>query len=271
MTSPAHDELRESLRAWAVELSAKTTTPPVLVRDVCKELGVKVTKSERVPLNKAYLSIDPTKSSRAEILLPKKVIGSFERFCVAHELGHYLVYLAFGMVPKGESEYWKHEQLCDEFARNLLLPTPFIAGKVAGPSGQGAEHYLRLCESVARQAWMPWTQTALRLTEFRDDITYLKCRQFPLRELKFVTTTHPHQKGRGKIVDRGSKLWALLTSLIERANKSIGSVRSDLTNLFLEREMYRTLGLPEHLVVVGEARMGLYANAEVKIVAESRS
>jgi hypothetical protein len=49
-------------------------------------------------------------------------IEAFERFTIAHELGHYVLATQTGHRPRRESEYWLCESLCNEFASELLMP-----------------------------------------------------------------------------------------------------------------------------------------------------
>jgi Zn-dependent peptidase ImmA (M78 family) len=120
-------QFRSELRGWAAELSSSSVKLPVFVSSICKRLGVSVARRGSVPRYKAYLSINPVKGPSAIILLPDKEIGSFERFCVAHELAHYLLFKLYKAKPISQNEYWRHEKICDEFARHLLILDKHLA------------------------------------------------------------------------------------------------------------------------------------------------
>lgn len=45
-----------------------------------------------------------------------------ERFTIAHELGHYLIHMRFSFKPTSRREYWRLEEICNEFAATLLAP-----------------------------------------------------------------------------------------------------------------------------------------------------
>jgi hypothetical protein len=229
-------ELRDHLRSWAEQLTADSLHPPVLVGKICTTLGVDVAKRESVPLHKAYLSVDPTRERPALILLPVKQIGSFERFCIAHELAHYLLILGFSATPRDENEYWKHEELCDDFARHLLVP---------------ARHL----------------DMAHRISEFRSDVIYSRCERSTSDDFKFVATTHPRQKGRGKLVKRESKLWGVFDGLLGRAKQSNRIVRAELTDDFLNEGLNEFLGYDEKFSVVAEVSSGRFADIKIAISA----
>jgi Zn-dependent peptidase ImmA (M78 family) len=47
---------------------------------------------------------------------------NMDRFKIAHELGHWILYHECNAMPMGVEEYWMHERLCDRFAARLLIP-----------------------------------------------------------------------------------------------------------------------------------------------------
>jgi hypothetical protein len=48
--------------------------------------------------------------------------ASLTRFTVAHEIAHCVVARQFGVLTSTVSEYWKLEELCNQFAAKLLIP-----------------------------------------------------------------------------------------------------------------------------------------------------
>jgi hypothetical protein len=190
--------MRLHLREWATHLAAGSDGVPILVRDICSLLGIAIAKDSAVPPLKAYLSLDPTKDIPAKILLPKKSIGSFERFCIAHELAHYLLHTRLGCYPDSKSEYWKHEDICDEFARNLLLPDAFLSEELAEP--RTSTKYLVLCADIADRARIPWIQAALRIVDVVPDLIFFRCESNPQQEMRLAATTLRRRKGQTKII-----------------------------------------------------------------------
>jgi hypothetical protein len=225
---------------------------------------VDVAKRKNVPVHKAYLSVDPTRERPALILLPVKQIGSFERFCIAHELAHYLLILAFSATPQNKNEYWKHEELCDDFARHLLVPARYVVQKLGDESTE-PDHLLTLCTNLAQSTRVPWMHTAHRISEFKSDVIYSRCERTSSNDFKFVATTHPRQKGRGKLVKRQAKLWGVFDGLLKQANQSGQSIRAELTDAFLEEDLSKFLGYGENFSVVAEASAGRFADIKFAI------
>jgi Zn-dependent peptidase ImmA (M78 family) len=46
----------------------------------------------------------------------------YERFLIAHEVGHYILTRKLNALSLNKKDYWKHEWVCDFFARCVLLP-----------------------------------------------------------------------------------------------------------------------------------------------------
>ena len=247
------DDLRSHLRSWAEELNARVSEPPVLVRDICSSLGVFIEKKDTVPQYKAYLSVDPFKDHSALILLPSKEIGNFERFCIAHELAHYLLLVLFSALPQNKSEYWKHEELCDDFARCLLVPTRYVSQRLHDENAS-ATRYLHLCGEISQSARVPWIQVAHRIAELRPNVTYLRCQRLPSNAFKLVATTHPRRKGRGTLVKKDTKLWTAFNELLGRSQETTRVIRSDMTKLFVECDVADALGLTRGASVMAEAQ-----------------
>ena len=104
--------LRSFLAVKAKELSFRYAKSPVLLQHICDDLGIKIQKSSSVPAFKAYLSIDPSKDEPAAILVPPGEVKSFGRFCIAHEIAHFLVCRDFKIIPRSPAA-------C--FSRNITL------------------------------------------------------------------------------------------------------------------------------------------------------
>jgi hypothetical protein len=232
-------EFRSQLIDWAAELAAPSETLPIRLRDICKHLGVIVTRRESVPRFKAYLSIDPTKKSAATILLPHKTIGGFERFCVAHELAHYLLFATHKAVPESQSEYWMHEEICDEFARNLLLPDRHLRDSV-GTIATGPAGVLGLCRDLAQLAWVPWIQTAIRITEAKPEAIYIRVARDADR-LKICSTSLPRQQGRNRVIQKKWPIYRAIMGLLDEAERSGGRIEYDVSKDIRDRDPIGTL------------------------------
>lgn len=211
MSSPSRQELRLNLRAWAAELSAKFTGLPVLVRTVCGAYGVAIEKRESVPPTKAFLELDLAHPDRATILLPRKRVTEFERFCVAHELAHYLLYRGFNVAPEGRSEYWIHEELCDDFARHLLMPSNFLPHFWEKHSL--SQDYLGMCDDLSVLARVPWTQAGRRISSLHQGISYSRIRERDASTFEVIAVTAENHRGRGRRIKTDSPLGKTLTEV----------------------------------------------------------
>ena len=52
----------------------------------------------------------------------------YERFTIAHELGHYVLMRDTTFRATREAEYWLGEDLCNRFASHLLIPDSLLVG-----------------------------------------------------------------------------------------------------------------------------------------------
>lgn len=97
-----------------------------------------------------------------------------DRFSVAHELAHYLLWQRGGILPAtNRSQYWQHEALCNEFAGHLLVHRQSLQtflGTV-DPSVPAAD-YPRL---VAKKADVTWPVAARAISaETQSQLCYLR-------------------------------------------------------------------------------------------------
>lgn len=157
---------------------AGTMPLPVDVRCVCENLGLKVVRTDlSIPRAQALL-IDSPKG--AIIYLPSKDrpiegLTPFERFLVAHEIGHFVLLRACNAGPRGEGAYWKLERLCDDFASKLLLPDTIVTRWTAVHGRPGFDRLGRTWE-LAYKAAIPWETVALRLAKLVSDSAFFTLR-----------------------------------------------------------------------------------------------
>ncbi len=225
---------RDYLRDWAAELSAQSSGVPVLVKDVCDALKIAIVRSDNIPKYKAYLSVDPTQDVAARIHLPNKHIRDFERFCIAHEVGHYLLISNFKASPKSQEEYWVHEKLCDEFARCLLVPDRYLRARLENEAC-GVESYLVVCRNVHHLARIPWIHVAKRINEIRAEATFFRCEMFG-RDFEITSAAMPDKLERKIKIKRRSKLHNAFSELLLQAMKTRRHVVSDITGILANSE-----------------------------------
>jgi len=103
------------------------------------------------------------------ILLPqdhpeRKILSARDRFSVAHELGHYVIWATHRYVPKSSEDYWHHEALCDRFAGRLLIPK-FAVAQAIDRVGDDRRKWLGAAKVLARNSLVSWDVAAFRLSE----------------------------------------------------------------------------------------------------------
>lgn len=145
---------------------------------------------------------------------------SWERYVVAHELGHYVLHRARHGKPLGKSEYWIHEELCDSFARWLLLPQkalekwfsrrleslPHISPEVWARSS------LAMSKELQGAARVPWSIAATRISEYSERIAFLGIRNHDTTRLRVNCSTLHSRKEIGRLILKSSELGQILSS-----------------------------------------------------------
>jgi hypothetical protein len=86
-----------------------------------------------------------------------------ERFTVAHEIAHYLIEARVDVRPRSGGEYWRLEEVCNEFASRLLLPDSFVE-ETTGDIEASAERTLSAVNELAKRARVSHEVVARRLS-----------------------------------------------------------------------------------------------------------
>lgn len=151
----------KSLLAFYAESVRGQSNVPVLLRTVCEKLEIKVRREPGVPAGKAFLSWNRQVEKRPTILLPLRQHKTWDRFCAAHELGHFFLISEYGWIPADKDAYWQTEELCDYFARELLIPQKYLKDVTAA----SLKLLLRDCDALSEKSLVPWNQVARRISE----------------------------------------------------------------------------------------------------------
>jgi len=157
---------------------------PLDIGELCRLLGVAVGRT-RIGHARALL-VDAKKNPK--ILLPPadqapEKYTPWERFLIAHELGHLVLHHRSVPKPQGPGEYWKTEQLCDAFARWLLIPESRFGelGKRAANTAAQRLNFVRYLESKTE---VNWAAAAMRVTDWHPNVIFLQLRRESERTLK---------------------------------------------------------------------------------------
>jgi hypothetical protein len=271
---PDLKEFRLRLHDWATELTSRHTVFPVRIGKICHDLRIAITRNAHVAERRAYLAVDPSKDQSVTIILPGKnnnasasIVSHFERFCVAHELAHYLIFVDFKCRPQTRSEYWQHEDICDEFARRLLIPDAAV-GYNTDELPNLETDYLVLCNQLAASAMVPWMQAAIRLTERTRTAIYLRCERIPSGSLRIVSTSLPGRKAT-KVLREEWPLSETLEQLLCTAKAKQCAVHKDITTSLQQCEAVAAALPGEVAGAVAEAQHGRYPDIRIAVTLSS--
>lgn len=187
---------------------------PVCFERICALLKVEIVYSDKVPENKAYLQKENERDEIAKVLLPPSGAGSpYERFCIAHELAHLLLWRIYRAVPHGSSEYWQFEDICDEFARSLLMPEVEVRHWLAAEP-RHATTLLKASYRLANLAKAPWAQSAYRISEIEHRASFFRIKPQVDGRLRILVSTLPSRKERGRFVSSGTSFYEAMVALL---------------------------------------------------------
>lgn len=264
------EQIQTELAGIAERLAAEVGALPMPVAFLSERFGIRVTYVDTGERFSSYCRIEDC-GRRAEILIGDTSRGSnFERFCIAHEVAHLLIWREFKLSPATKSEYWRHEQLCDDFARRLLMPKAALKRHIER-SKRGAVAHLDLVYAIERDCGVHWFQAARRLGDFVEGVHFLKLSPHKTNMLKVVASSFPNQKEMGLLLDtRKDALARYLATTIVRAGKSARPEPLDVGVLKRARvesaKCARAAGLS---VMYREARLCISFNEEDMIVPAS--
>ncbi len=156
---------RNLLNLTALKMAAKKQWP-LNVESVANEFGIalriRTGNDDRI---KAHIEL----ASRSEIVLERpnfapQALLPRERFSIAHEIGHWILWHSMQSVPRSDREYWEHEQLCDEFASKLLISRQRLAKGIV-KLGLAGYRPLAFPDIVARRADVSWEAAAHAISQ----------------------------------------------------------------------------------------------------------
>jgi IrrE N-terminal-like domain len=231
-------EVRSLLSDTAERLAGEIDLP-VSVRFICDCLNVRIRRCPELksPVlvnanNAPEVHLPPSPRSTSSASMKSKSHAEnpaaprqnrsepWERYVVAHELGHYVLHRARQGKPLGKSEYWIHEELCDCFARWLLLPQKAIdksfARKLAVLPHLSPEASARCLLAISKElqaaARVPWSIAAMRLTEYSEHFAFLSVRDHDKMRLRVDSSTLDRRKEIGRLIQKSSELGQMLSS-----------------------------------------------------------
>jgi hypothetical protein len=206
------------LRRRAAELTSGLSTFPVQVRPICAELGIKVVRRSSVPSGKAYLAWNQGSTSEPLVLLATSGIIEWDRFCTAHEIGHFVLISTFHDTPSNNKDYWKTEALCDEFARELLTPGTMVETWLSLVPVKELSTYFDACMGLAHDARVPWVQAAKRIHAARAGVAFFRATKNQAGDYIIRHSSFADDKGRYTKFAVGSDGWKALDEEVQGAH-----------------------------------------------------
>lgn len=134
---------------------------PLDLDPVCSELSVRVrVAARRAGQPRGCLERDGARSTIVLFRAPGTAAPSptrAERFTLAHELAHAVIDQEADFAPRRRAEYWRLEELCNEFASRLLIPQSVRHAVVSRPRDADElavviDRVVRLCGVTAEPA-----------------------------------------------------------------------------------------------------------------------
>lgn len=162
-------------------------------------------------------------AGKSRVYLPSSLLpqsgyySATERYWIAHEIGHFILTYLCTATPLGRSEYWQFEDLCNSFARQLLIPENILNNfpkYIDSPKDA-----LELSSSLASDAVVPWPTAAWRVAERYSEFALLNLtirrNQFGQMSMKVTASTLPRKQIQKKTLTTQAGLGLLLEPLTQ--------------------------------------------------------
>lgn len=193
-------EFEKILSECREHLAERTGYPLVDMDRLAQLLGVKLKRTWAGRQSYPKLVTD---GESVEILLTRPSRPAEwttrERFSIAHELGHCIIWRTCGYLPQGKADYWMHEALCNDFAAKLLVPASAVE-RLVKPLESKATKWLKAVDVLSAEAIVSWEAAAHRLTQETRRAYYITARlaynaqHLPVWEIKGSTLSRPPRR-----------------------------------------------------------------------------
>jgi hypothetical protein len=146
----------------------------VNVHAILSRLGIQLLFTDSPDKRISYLEVE----REPKITICRKASALFlsprERFSIAHELAHWVIWRRFGSLPGSNTEYWFHETLCNEFAAGLLVPDAAL-GRFLEAQQREQIDPVHFPTKVVRLAAVSWDVAARSIAAFpSSDSAYIR-------------------------------------------------------------------------------------------------
>jgi len=154
---------------FANELT-KNISYPIDIISLCNNLKINIvydincndTASLNIKNNKFYIKLGRQYNNKN---------SPFVRYMLAHEIGHYFInHKLCATISK--NEYWVFEELCDYFARVLLLPNKFV-NNIPSTIGNNLYQLLNFTKYLSNEFNVTWITSISRVKDVYDQLLFL--------------------------------------------------------------------------------------------------
>jgi len=237
--SPLNPDLEAKYRLILANAANELTVGeslPIDIERVCTKLQVE--HGRNILDYKTARLAGKSRISLPSLLLPQSgYYSETERYLIAHEIGHFVLALLCSATPLGRSEYWQFEDLCNSFARQLLIPESTLnnlPNSITSP-----KEALVLASNLASNAFVPWPTAAWRVAERNTRFALLNvtARRDRLGQLvmKITASTLPRKQLQQKVLDTQAGLGGMLRPLTQGKDSiSFCQVEAERAEIMIE-------------------------------------
>lgn len=137
------------LGAWLDDAAARlvgTQRVPIDLAGVLRQTGLELElRPQRI--EKIHGALYQSQTGSCVVVYgcsPGDKLHPRHRFTIAHEIGHHLLAQRGVPAPVDNREYWKREELCNQFAAALLVPDRAVRYAISQPWTESGNLYARL-------------------------------------------------------------------------------------------------------------------------------
>lgn len=164
--------IRETLNKTLSQLNPNGTWP-VNLHGILPRLGIGLRYEEKKGRAESHLQLGTAPTIIVYRQNPSVLLSAKERFSIAHELAHWVVWRRFGFLPSSET-YWDHETLCNEFAAGLLVPPRALKRFIERQYGENVNP-IYFPDKVRKSASVSWDVAAKSIAAASPaDLAYLQ-------------------------------------------------------------------------------------------------
>lgn len=226
------------LYQFACNLSGSSNVP-INLEQICSHLGIKIVQKE-LDRKQAYLV---SYRDNYQIIIPfckQNKFSPWHRFLIAHELAHFFLIKNHNIKPKNNKDYWITEfNLCDYFARVLLLPDKFVRINLER-SQNSTQQRLKMATYFSKSAEVTWSTAAHRITDFEKKHAFFRMQeQFDKNNghcYRINVSTLENKEYQGKIIKNGTKLHRIIEKKLTLRGQVVNFEQDILSNDEIIRE-----------------------------------